>query len=72
MNSAYIGNLTVRSKFPFIVYGEVRGLVSHHRTLSGAERSASKDRAECRRCGGGAYSDVEVYEWDEQNGWEIA
>jgi hypothetical protein len=69
-NSAYIGNLTVSSKQNYIVYGSVRGLVSEHRTQSGAERSAAKDRNGCSSLGGGAYSDVSVYQWTD-GGWEV-
>lgn len=61
MNTGYIGNLTVRSRQPYIVYGSVRGLVSAHRTQGAAERSAKRDREDCRGLGGGAYSDVGVY-----------
>jgi hypothetical protein len=65
-NVAYIGNLTVRSKNNYIVYGSVRGLVSEHRTQSGAEKSLSRDQSGCRSHGG--YSDASVYEWTG-DGW---
>ena len=69
-NKAYIENLTVSSKQNYIVYGSVRGLVSEHRTQSGAERSAAKDRNGCHSLGGGAYSDVSVYQWTAR-GWQV-
>lgn len=69
-NKSYIGNLTVSSNQNYIVYGSVRGLVSEHRTQSGAERSAAKDRNGCRSLGGGAYSDVSVYQWTDE-GWQV-
>lgn len=72
-NSGYIGQLTVtvRSNNQYIVYGPVRGLVSEHRTQSGAERSADKDRRGCSNLpGGNSYSDVSVYRYDTDNGWE--
>jgi hypothetical protein len=68
MNSAYIGELTVRSKRGVIVYGSVRGLVSEHRTESGAAASLARDQRGCRSQGG--YSDASVYRWTN-NGWEI-
>lgn len=69
--SSMIGNLTVRSNNRYIVYGSVRGLVSEHRTQSGAERSAEADRRACKNLpGGNSYSDVSVYCYDEDNGWE--
>lgn len=67
-NSAYIGKLTVSSNNNYIVYGSVRGLVSEHRTRSGAERSLSRDQSGCRSQGG--YSDVSLYEWTDE-GWTV-
>lgn len=67
--ASMIGNLTVRSNAKYIVYGSVRGLVSEHRTLAAALKAAGKDRRDCRSCGGGAYSDVRVYE-SVEGGWE--
>lgn len=69
MNSAYIGNLTIKSRLPYVVYGSVRGLVSEHRSLAAAQRSAEKDRRDCGSLGGGAYSDVSIYGWTD-TGWE--
>ena len=70
MKNAYIGNLTVGSKWNYIVYGSVRGLVSEHRTRSGAERSAADDSNGCSSLGGGAYSDAIVYGWTD-GGWAV-
>jgi hypothetical protein len=69
-NSAYIGNLTVRSTDKYIVYGSVRGLVSEHRTLSAADKSLARDQAGCKSQGG--YSDASVYHWSDSDGWVIA
>lgn len=45
----------------YCVRGSVRGTISaNHRTLSGALRSELRDAAQCRACGGGAYSDASV------------
>lgn len=66
---AYIGQLTVASSHPYIVYGDVRGLVSSHRIIGAARRAAEKDRADCGSLGGGAYSDVAVYCWSDEDGW---
>lgn len=68
-NHAVIGKVTVASSQPYIVYGEVRGLVSGHRVLGAARRAAEQDRDDCRSIGGGAYSDVSVYCWDDEDGW---
>ena len=41
------------------VRGSVRGTIStNHRTLSGAVRSAERDRNQCAALGGGEYSDA--------------
>jgi hypothetical protein len=67
MNSGYIGNMTVGSNHQVIVYGSVRGLVSEHRTESGAMASLARDERGCRSQGG--YSDARIYHWTN-NGWE--
>lgn len=66
---AHIDGMTVKSKCDYIVYGSVRGLVSEHRTLSGAEKSLTRDRNGCASLGGGAYSDASIYQWDDEAGW---
>ena len=68
--SGMIDNHTVRSDYPYVVYGSVRGHRSSHRTLSGAIRAADRDRAACAALPGRAYSDVWVYRHDG-SGWEI-
>lgn len=68
MNTSYIGSLTVSSRRAYIVYGSVRGLVSEHRTLTGAERSLAGDQRGCMSQHG--YSDASVYEWT-QDGWKV-
>ncbi|MEI8017499.1 MAG: hypothetical protein WCH39_04820 [Schlesneria sp.] len=64
-----IGKLTVASNCDYVVYGSVRGLVSQHRLLRAAQSAAQQDRSDCRSLGGGAYSDVAVYCWDDEDGW---
>ena len=65
-----IGNLTVASASPYVVYGEVRGLVSEHRLLRTAQQSLQRDQDACRSLPGGtAYSDAYVYCWDDEDGW---
>ena len=64
---AYIGQLSVESMYPAIVYGDVRGLVSGHRSERAAEKSLYRDRNICNRMGG--YSDARVYVWDASAGW---
>jgi hypothetical protein len=64
---AMIDSVTVRSSYPVIVYGSVRGLVSRHRTISGAARSLRRDQDGCERQGG--YSDAYIYEWSPEEGW---
>ncbi len=65
-----IGNLTVASASPYIVYGEVRGLGSEHRLLRAAQQSRERDRDDCGSLpGGNAYSDAYVYCWDDEDGW---
>jgi len=48
-----IGNLTVASASPYIVYGEVRGLVSEHHLLRAAQQSRERDRDACSSLPGG-------------------
>lgn len=67
-NKAYIGNLTVSSDSNIIVYGSVRGLVSKHRTISGARKSLERDQRGCR--GQGGYSDAHIYIWSDSDGWQ--
>ena len=65
-----IGQLAVASDSPYIVYGEVRGLVSEHRVLRAAQQAAERDRVDCAKLpGGNSYSDVAVYCWDDEDGW---
>ena len=65
-----IGNLTVSSASRYIVYGDVRGLVSKHRLLQAAQRAREQDQAACHALpGGNAYSDAYVYCWDDEDGW---
>ena len=65
-----IGNLTVTSDRPYIVYGEIRGLVSEQHLLRAAQQAAEQDRADCAKLpGGNCYSDVAVYCWDDEDGW---
>lgn len=61
MNRGYIGGVLVKSNYPFIVYGSVRGLVSQHRSGKVAVRSCNRDWVGCRKQGG--YSDAAVYEY---------
>jgi len=67
-NRGNIYGETVKSAYPYIVYGSVRGLVSEHRTLSGATRSMLRDASGCASLGGGAYSDASIWAWTE-DGW---
>lgn len=69
MNSSYIEQLTVESNCQYIVYGSVRGLVSEHRKVEAALRSARRDQAGCASQGG--YSDAYVYRWDASEGWAV-
>lgn len=62
-NSAYIGNLTVRSNSQYIVYGSVRGLISEHRSVDAAHKSCKRDHGTCSRYSAGSYSDAGVYEF---------
>lgn len=42
----------------WVVWGPIRGECGHaHRTHSSAAKCLERDRAQCRRLGGGAYSD---------------
>jgi hypothetical protein len=72
-NKSYIGNLTVSSNQPYIVYGSVRGLVSEHRTQDAAAKSLARDQRACRKLSSGltrSYSDASVYEWTDE-GWTV-
>lgn len=62
---AHIGNLA--SKFPVIVYGSVRGIVSEHRNAHAAAKSLRADQRGCKSQGG--YSDARIYVWEESEGW---
>ena len=65
-----IGQLTVASDKPYIVYDEVHGLVSEHRLLRAAQQAAERDGAGCAKLpGGDCYSDAAVYRWDDEDGW---
>lgn len=68
-NSAYIGAITVTSSYPFVVYGDVRGLQGEHRTLSAAEKTLARDARACSKAGG--YSDCSIYQWSDE-GWSLA
>lgn len=47
------------------VAGEVRGVISYHRSLGAAIRSLLKDQRGCDSLGGGAYSDCWIQEWND-------
>ena len=64
-NRSMIKGLTVASKMPVIVYGSVRGMISEHRTVQAARKRLDKDQRDCRRLGGGAYSDANIYVWGQ-------
>lgn len=66
--SGYIGQLTVRSNYRHIVYGEVRGLISEHRTAIGAQKSSQYDARICRNLGAGAFSDAYAFTFTTE-GW---
>lgn len=72
MHAAYIGNVTVRSESPYVLYGHSRGKVGEYTTLADAQRAADRDARECRKAGTGHYSDANVYEWSEGEGWQRA
>jgi hypothetical protein len=61
MKSSMIGNVCVSSKNQFVVYGDVRGLISTHRSFDRASVRALRDVRACLK--GGGRSDVGVYEW---------
>ena len=63
-----IHGITVASKYPYIVYGSVRGLVSEHRSLKAASRSMAHDQSGCESQGG--YSDASVWE-QTADGWSV-
>lgn len=71
-HAAYIGNVTVRSESPYVLYGAARGLIGEFSTLAEAQHAADKDARDCRKVRGGSYSDAHVYEWDEDAGWQRA
>ena len=62
-HASMIERLTVRSKYPYIVYGSVRGIQGECWSLERAIERANDDRADCGSLTGGAYSDVRVYQW---------
>ena len=66
---AMIGQMTVNSKFDFIVYGKVRGFLGGYSSVRAAQAAARQDRNECRSIPGNCYSDVTVYCWDDEDGW---
>lgn len=68
-NKSILGNLTVSSNYPVIVYGSVRDLVSEHRSIDAALKSLERDQLGCRSQGG--YSDASIYEWSDA-GWTVA
>ena len=51
----------------YIVKGSVRGTISKHNALSAAIRSMRKDQKQCRKLGGGAYSDARVQRADGED-----
>jgi len=69
LHSSMIGSVTVTSRWDYIVYGSVRGLVGRHKSIDAARLRADRDRRDCASLGGGAYSDVSVYRWDD--GWVL-
>lgn len=71
-NRSMIGNVTVRSDYPLIVWGSVRGLVSEHRSMEAALKSLARDQRACRSLSSGltrSYSDASIYTWTE-SGWQ--
>ena len=69
MNSAMIYDVTVFSKYTYIVYGSVCGLVAEHKTFDAAAKSMQRHARGCKSQGG--YSDANVYEFFEGE-WRIA
>lgn len=67
--TAYIGQMSVTARHPYILYGACAGLVSQHRTLTGAERADRRRSAGCRAQGG--YSDASIYEYIDGE-WTVA
>jgi len=49
-----------RAEDIYAVRGSVRGLISRHRTIASALASCQRDKLDCWRLGGGAYSDAQV------------
>lgn len=69
-NRGLIGQLTVASDKPYIVYDEVHGLVGEHRLLRAAQQAAERNGADCAKLpGGNSCSDALVYCWDDEDGW---
>lgn len=67
-----IGNVTVGSNLPVIVWGSVRGMVSEHRSIAAARKSLARDQRACAGLSSGltrTYSDASVYLWSEDGGW---
>jgi hypothetical protein len=55
---------------PYIVFGDVRGLVSEHRVLMAARQSRRHDHAACASLpSGNSYSDCKVYFWTDEGSW---
>ena len=52
----------VRPNDRYIVKGDIRGRISSHREIDDAIKAAKRDRERCKHLGGGAYSDVLVYQ----------
>jgi hypothetical protein len=68
---AMIENLQVTSNAKYIVFGNVRGLVSEHRTLSAAQRSLAADQRGCKAQGQGHYSDARIYTSTLSDSWTL-
>lgn len=58
---AMIDGTTVTSRYPFIVYGSVRGLVSEHKSERAAFAGLQYDQDQCDKLSSGSYSDAAVY-----------
>jgi len=58
---AYIKQMLVESNLPIIVYGQIRGLVSQHRSMKAAFKNMYNDDHGCKKQVG--YSDTRVYEF---------
>lgn len=68
MNRAMIGQMMIESKYDYIVYGSVRGLVSEHKYYRAAIAALRRDQSGCKYQGG--YSDAQIYKATIY-GWEI-